>query len=135
MDQHAPKDVFLQSLKRCSESQDFIPVFYKRFIGASDEVRDKFRFTDFENQNRMLHRSLELCAGATSGEPEALREIHERTTTHDRYHLNIEPRFYDLWLDAVIETASKFDEKWDKGIEDTWRRILGHVVEHMVRRY
>ena len=104
-------------------------------MASSDVVSYKFRFTDFERQNKMLARSLELSAGATIGEPEALREIHERATTHDRHHLNIEPRFYDLWLDAIIKTASEFDEEWDEEIEEAWRRILGHVIKLMIRKY
>lgn len=135
IDPPTPRAVFLQSLRRCSESEDFIPAFYKRFLESSDEVRHKFRFTDFELQNKMLQRSLELCAGATIGEPEALREIHERATTHDRRHLNIESHLYDFWLESIIQTASVFDQQWDKEIEFAWRRILGHVVEHMIRHY
>ncbi len=59
----------------------------------------------------MLSRSLELCAGATSGKPEALAEMHRRATSHDRDHLNIEPRFYDSWMETIIATAKDFDEE------------------------
>ena len=83
----------------------------------------------------MLRRSLELTAGATAGTPEALREINERATTHDRHHLNIEPALYDVWLETMIETARDFDDQWDETIEAAWRRILGYVIQHMVRKF
>ncbi len=135
MDEPTPKDLFLESVGRCTASEAFIPAFYECFLNSSDEVKHKFRFTDFEKQNKMLLRSLQLCAGATSGDPEALREINQRATTHDRDHLNIDPKLYDLWLNALIATARDFDDQWDDIVEAAWHRILGHVVQLMVRKY
>ena len=135
MDEPTPKELFLQSVGRCVASGAFIPAFYERFLGASEEIKNKFRFTDFKKQNELLRRSLELSAGATAGEPEALREINERATTHDRHHLNIEPRFYGIWLETIIETAADFDDQWTDAVEAAWRRILGHVVQHLIRKY
>lgn len=135
MDDVTPKDCFLQSVHRCLADTGFIPAFYERFLSSSDEIRNKFRFTDFEQQNKMLARSLLLAAGATAGEPSSLREIQDRAVTHDRHHLNISPELYVLWLDSLIATAEKFDGKWDKTVESSWRTILGHVVQHMARKY
>jgi hemoglobin-like flavoprotein len=130
-----PKEVFFHSVKRCTASPDFIPAFYQRFLSSSDEVKRKFRFTDFEKQHKMLQRSLELCVGATAGEPEALAEMRYRATSHDREHLNIEPRFYESWLETIIATAKDFDEQWNDEVEAAWRTILGHVIGYMSRKY
>lgn len=135
MDDTSPKDLFLQSLERCVASDAFVNSFYERFMGKSEEVRAKFRFTDFKKQNAMLKHSLELCAGATVGDPEALRELNERAITHDRHHWNIDAKLYALWLEAIIETASDFDEQWNDAIGSSWRRILGHAIQHMIRKY
>ena len=130
-----PREVFLQSVRRCSADDGFIPAFYARFLNTSEEVREKFQFTDFTKQNGMLQRSLELCAGATAGDSEALREMRERATTHDRDHLNIAPRLYAVWLESIIDAAREFDDQWDDDVEAAWRRILGHVIHHMTRSY
>ncbi len=135
MDNLKAKDQFLQSLERCEEDESFIPSFYKRFLSTSDEIKDKFRHTDFEKQNKMLIRSLKLAAGATIGEPEALQELRDRAETHDRHHLNIKPELYDAWLNAVIETAREYDAQWNDNIESIWRSILGHVINHMIKFY
>ncbi len=135
MDELTPKDRFLRSLGRCSRDENFIPSFYDRFLANSDEIREKFRHTNFEKQNEMLLRSLRLAAGATAGEPESLREIRERAETHDRNHLNIEPRLYDIWLSSVLDAAREFDAEWDDAIEDAWNTILDHVIKYMVRYY
>lgn len=135
MEEPTPKELFLQSVGRCVAAAAFIPAFYERFLGASDEIRNKFRFTDFEKQHDMLRRSLVLCAGATVGDSESMQEINQRATTHDRDHLNVEPRFYEIWLETIIDTARDHDDEWNASVEAAWRRILGHVVNHMVRKY
>jgi len=135
MEELTPKDLFLQSVGRCVANELFLPEFYSRFVGASEEIQARFRFTDFDQQYVMLRRSLELCAGATSGDPESMREINERAVTHDRDHLNIKPEFYDIWLETIIDTARIHDSQWNEAVEAAWQRILGHVVKHMLRKY
>jgi hemoglobin-like flavoprotein len=130
-----PKDIFLQSLKRCDLRGDFLEQFYERFIASSPDVRDKFVHTDLYRQRRMLRRSLELMARATAGDPEGLRELHDRAETHRRSKLDIAPPLYDLWLDALVSTAGESDPEWTPAIEDAWREILGIAIRHMTRRY
>lgn len=135
MSASAPKDLFIASLDRCSSDEKFIPSFYERFLASSDEVRKKFMLTDFEKQNAMLLRSLRLAAGATAGDLDSLREVRERAQTHDRYHLDIEPRLYEVWLENAIATAADYDPEWNDSIEQAWRTILGHVINRMIRYY
>lgn len=135
MSDQTPKDLFLKSVNRCIASDGFLPSFYERFLASSDEIKRKFRNTDFEKQNEMLARSLQLSAAATAGDQEALAEMNERATTHDRHHLNIEPQFYEVWLETIVATASNFDDQWSDEIEAAWQRVLSHVVQHMIRKY
>ncbi len=83
----------------------------------------------------MLLRSLKLAAGATSGDPESLRELNERAETHDRHHLDIQPKHYEAWRTTIIETAKEFDPSWNEEVEEAWHTILGHVIKHMIRHY
>ena len=128
-------ELFLHSVTRCLTHETFIHAFYLRLFDASEEIRAKFRFTDLEKQNAMLRRSLLLCAEATAGRTEALREVNERATTHDRHHLDIQPHLYAVWIDTIVTTARDFDLQWNDDIEVAWRTILGHVVQQMIRRY
>lgn len=135
MEEASPRDRFLESLGRCIDSGDFIATFYDRFLAADPEIREKFRDTDFDRQKRMLERSLLLSAGATTGDADALRELRERARTHDRNHLDIPPRLYELWRSSMTETAREFDHEWSPQIEDAWNRILGHIIRHMTMHY
>ena len=130
-----PKDVFLDSLARCRQRPAFLAAFYRRFMASSDEVRQAFEDTDFRHQHRMLARSLELTAAATAGDASGLRELTDRATTHDRHHLNVRPELYDLWLDAMIETARETDPFWDDEVEQAWRIVIGYAVRHMQKYY
>lgn len=130
-----PRERFLQSLARCTDDVRFIPSFYDCFLSTSEEIRDKFKHTHFEQQHQMLHQSLKLAASAATDEPESLQELRARAETHDRYHHNIEPKLYAIWLNCVIDTARDFDKEWDESIEAAWKAILGHVIAHMSRHY
>lgn len=131
----SPKDVFLASLERCADRAGFLHAFYTRFLASSEEIRAKFRYTDFDVQHDMLLRSLRLAAGATAGDQEALHDLTERARTHDRWHHNIKPAMYVHWLEALITTAADFDPQWSDDVESAWRRTLGFVIGHMTKRY
>lgn len=132
---HPPKELFLNSLRRCLEFEYFIPTFYERFLSSSDEVAEKFKGTDFRRQNRMLVKSLELAAAATSGDTDGLRELSERAKSHDRHHLDIAPKLYDLWRDTIVSTARNTDPAWDDEVEKAWNLTLDYVIKYMVRSY
>ncbi len=130
-----PRELFIQSLDRCTRRSSFIPAFYERFISSSPVVREKFKDTSFDRQYGMLLRSLRISADATNGRPEALIEISDRAISHNREHLDIQPELYELWLDNLILTAEEFDEQWNEKIEHAWRTILGFVVKRMTAAY
>lgn len=130
-----PRTLYLESYHRCQAARGFIPAFYERFLNASEEVAYLFRNTDFKRQYEMLDRSLRLSAAATVGDPHGLQEINARAESHNRHNLDIRPDLYDLWLDSIVATASRFDPEWNPEIEHAWRRILGFVIKHMIARY
>jgi hemoglobin-like flavoprotein len=129
------KALFVKSLNRCIEKEGFIPSFYRRFLASSEEVRFKFRDTDFEAQYKRLEDSLFLVAAATYGQTEGLQHLRERATTHSRQHLNIKPEFYELWRSAILATAREYDREWDEEVEAAFESILGFAIEYMIKRY
>ena len=130
-----PKEHFESSLARCADDDRFMPLFYFRFLASSEEVRSKFRQTDFDQLGMMLLQSLRLAAGAAAGDPESLKEIQERAQSHSRRHMNIEPHLYEIWLETLIQAARECDPEWNEAVENGWRIILGHVIRTMIRHY
>jgi hemoglobin-like flavoprotein len=132
-----PVDVFRRSLHRCLGDPSFIESFYERFVGSSEEVRERFKNTDMKRQVRMLEDSLFVLAvavqsGAESPARGSLPGIAERHSSRD---LDIKPELYDVWLEALIETAGRYDPEFAPEIEEAWRGTLAAGIEYMRSRY
>jgi hemoglobin-like flavoprotein len=131
----APKDQFLASLARCQLAPAFLRRFYTRFMSSSEEICHRFRLTDFDRQVLMLAASLRTCALAIGGDREGLTELNTLALSHDRYHHNAKPEWYDLWLEALVQTAAETDPEWSDELDRVWRHELGYVIQHMRSRY
>jgi len=119
---------FRTSLERCLARADFLESFYARFLGSSEEVRAKFANTDFSKQRRILRGSLFLMSRAAMGLEDGQEHLAAVAKTHSKDHLNIPARHYDLWLEALIETAREYEKSFDAELEHSWRRVLGLAV-------
>jgi hemoglobin-like flavoprotein len=130
-------DVFRRSLHRCLGDPSFIQSFYERFVGSSEDAREKFKNTDMTRQVRMLEDSLFVLAvavqsGAQSPARGSLPGIAERHSSRD---LDIKPELYDVWLEALIETAGHYDPEFTPEVERDWRSTLAEGIEYMRSRY
>ena len=130
-------ETFRASLKRCLEKPDFLLDFYGTFIDSSDEVREKFRNTDFKKQTEVLADSLWAMAVAAQGEPgsPALRDLPRLAEKHSRHNLDIRPELYDDWLDSLIETARRHDAEFTPEVSDAWRATLAVGIEILRSQY
>lgn len=130
-------EAFRSSLKRCLAAPDFMKDFYDRFMASSDEVREKFRNTDFKVQTRVLADSLYMLAVAVQGDEEspAWAEMARLAKRHDHTDLAVRPELYDLWLDGLIEAARRHDPQFSSDVEASWRTTLAQGIEYMRSRY
>ncbi len=108
----------------------FFDDFYRRFTGASEEVRQKFRHTDMEEQKKVLKKSLVYLLNyfATDNVDDFLHNIAVR---HSRRDLDIRPELYDLWLETLIETLADKDPKFSPQVERAWRIVLAPGIAYM----
>jgi hemoglobin-like flavoprotein len=110
-------------------------VFYERFVGASDVVRERFSSTTIENQKKILQDSLQLVSRAYQGFDDGLTHLESIARTHSRRHLDIPPSLYELWLKTLIATAQDFDPEFSERIESAWRAVLRPGIERMIDVY
>ena len=61
--------------------------------------------------------------------------IKEIAKVHNRDNLDIWPVLYDLWLESLIETVQKYDEKFDEDIELSWRMVMSIGITYMKFKY
>ncbi|MFT5207434.1 MAG: hemoglobin-like flavoprotein [Candidatus Omnitrophota bacterium] len=129
-------EIFNDSLERVqgTDSHAFYGQFYKKFIAQSPEIKAKFTDADMHRQEKMLHASLlymmNLFSSRAIDEP-----LEHIATLHNAKKLNIEPRFYDIWLDTLVDTVKEFDPKFNDKIELAWRVVLAGGVAFMKFRY
>jgi hypothetical protein len=130
-------EVFLASFKRCLTRPDFLLNFYGIFMASSDEVREKFKNTDFKRQTRVLAESLWAMAVVAQGEQgsPAWGDLPRLAERHSRRDLDIRPGLYDGWLESLLEAARRHDPVFSPEIEDAWRKTLAVGIEHMRSRY
>jgi len=133
----AQVDTFRASLNRCLASPDFLRRFYELFLESSDEVREKFRDTDFPKQTRVLADSLYMMAVAAQLEDDAAawKEMARLAKRHNRDDLDVRPELYDLWLDCLLKAASAHDPGFSPDIEAAWRETLAVGIRYLSSRH
>lgn len=136
MDQ-ATLDTFRASLKRCLAAPDFLHEFYDRFVASSEDVREKFRKTEFPRQTRVLADSLYIMVMAAESTRDAIawKELDRLAEAHSRQGLDIHPKHYDAWLECLVTAARTFDAEFSPEIERAWRDSLAPGIEHLRSRY
>jgi len=124
-------EAFQESLGRCLKSPNFIGDFYDRFQDTSDEVRNKFRDTDFAHQNRALADSLYVMAVAADGGRANIARQDMKRLARRHEEMNIAPWMYDVWLDCVVQAAKRHDPLFSPDVEHAWRETLRPGIEYM----
>src|SRR5262245_21567062 len=109
--------------------------FYDAFLASSDEVREKFRGTDFEKVRRMVADSLYLMAVAAQSpgreESVAWSEMTRLAGRHARTDRDIRPGLYEVWLDCLLGAAAKHDPAFSPNVEAAWRETLRPGIAFM----
>ena len=130
-------DTFVESLKRCLAVPGFLASFYDIFLGSSEEVREKFRNTDFERQVRVLEDSLYVLAVAAQGKVDspAWAAMPGLAARHSRKELDIRPELYDQWLECLLQAARRYDPQFSSELELAWRETLAVGIAYMRAHY
>lgn len=135
MDYTTNKKSFLASFSRCLKKENFLEVFYEKFISSNPEIKEKFRFVDFGRQTKMLANSIGVTISAIDGQQEGLAKLKELTVSHNRHHHDAKPEWYPLWIESLVETASETDPEWSEELETIWHSMLEMITKKMVSGY
>ena len=132
-----PVETFRASLKRCLAAPDFLLDFYGFFMASSDEVREKFKDTDFKRQTRVLADSLWAMAVAAQGKAgsPAWGDLPRLAELHSRSQLDIRPELYDQWLECLLQAARRHDPSFSAEVEVGWRETLAVGIALMRSSY
>ncbi len=128
--------IFEASLARCEARKDFFDVFYDRFLGASEEVREKFARTDFARQKELLrvslHHLLLVARDPKQGPDPYLEDVARR---HGAGHLEIGAHLYDVWLDSLLATVRECDPECYPEVENAWEDVMMIGIHYLCANY
>jgi hemoglobin-like flavoprotein len=123
------------SYDRCNESPDFLETFYEHLFSKSPEIPELFKNTDFEKQHKALEASLWQMVMFGTGDRDVRRAIMLNAELHSRRFLNVEPKFYPLWLDSLCEAIREHDPEHTQKLESLWRDAMQKGIDTMVDAY
>ncbi len=127
--------IFNDSLERCVAHPTFFDRFFETFLASSDEVRERFKNTNFDRQNQMLKASLYYIMLASRGDRAAHAQLEPVAERHSRKQLNIRPGLYGLWLDCLVQTVKECDPRFSPEVEHAWRATMEWGIRFMMNRY
>lgn len=126
------KDSFLRSTK----APDFAGDFYQNLFFLKPKIKEYFKHTDFEHQDKALMRGLEFMMGFLDHSNENARiQIQRLSRTHSKSNLSVHPHDYYYWIEALVLTVKKHDPLWVKDYEYYWREVISYPVTFMISQY
>lgn len=129
-------ELFNDSLARCLRGGRLFERFYELFLASSDEVREKFRDTDFRRQRRMLQTSFYMLVEYMAlGWPECEAYLERIAAAHGRRGRDVAPHLYDLWLDCLLRAVKECDERYSAQIDAAWRHVMDAGILFLKSRY
>lgn len=128
-------EVVQNSYGRCLSNGNVIETFYSHFLASSPEVKEKFKNTDFEEQHKLLRHGINLMIMFADGNIAGKAGIKRIMESHARARLNIEPRFYTLWKDALLKALNEHDKKFDRDIREAWNKTLDEGINFITSGY
>ncbi len=112
----------------------FFSRFYEKFLLESPVARSKFDGVDMAAQIRVLEKSMFHMIGfyVAKTDTRYLRSIAHR---HSQRQLDIKPEYYDVWLDALIDTVKELDADFHDELELAWRLAMTPGIQFMKFHY
>ena len=121
--------IFNESLARATAGDAFYERFYHRLFSQSEEIGALFHNRDLASIIAKLRITLMMVAEVAEGKPGLTMYLDMLGGIHRR--LNVQPHFFTLWRDALIETVAEYDAEFDDQVRLAWERMLDHVIRCM----
>lgn len=119
--------IFGHGIGMDDSADDFFQAFYRSFLDKPG-IAALFANTDIERQVGMLKTSLfQLVSYYVVGEPTA--ELDRLALVHRS--VGIETDMFDIWMQALLDTAAEFDEQFDEATALAWCWAFAPGIAYM----
>ncbi len=120
-----------RSFGRCTLSPGFLDDFYRAFTQSSNEIRDKFRNTDFQHQKELLKSGLSFMIMYAGGRQTAATKLDKIGRSHGKAHMDIPYWMYDNWKVALLNTIKRHDKKINWELLEEWDDVLQSGIDRI----
>ncbi len=118
-----------QSYGRCALKPDFIDYFYDEFLKSHPAIAPMFINTDFKIQKELLQTGIGMLLAYLEGKPAGKMTIDRIAVSHNKTHMNIDPNFYQYWIDSLIKAVKHCDSRYTPDLERSWQKVLRAGVD------
>ena len=120
-----------RSFGRCILSPGFLDEFYESFMTSSDEIRTKFKNTNFEKQKSLIKTGLSFMIMFADGRESAAIKLREIGKSHSSGHLDIPFWMFDSWKMALLTAVKKHDRKVTWELLEEWENVLQKGIDYI----
>jgi hemoglobin-like flavoprotein len=125
MDTNNYNNLFNRSFQRAisPNTYGFYKLFFQKLNAEDPQIASLFSNTDSDQFVKMLIQSIDSIM-SYSATQKANKELQRIAKLHGREQLDLPARFYDIWLDCILETVKELDQQYDKQTETSWRILM-----------
>lgn len=124
------------SYTRIEDRAGFAHQFYVYFFKLSPKIKEYFKNTDFEHQEKLLFHGVGYLLDFLDGKNEhARKQVIRLSRSHSQFGLNIHPHQYFYWMEALILAVKDFDPYWEDSLAHQWREVIHFPVSFMISQY
>ncbi|KEF30395.1 MAG: globin [Gammaproteobacteria bacterium] len=120
-------DLVFQSYGRCCRKDEFFVDFYDFFMSSSEAIRNRFVKTDMAAQRHLLRNGVMQLILVARGMSD--RKLRDLGTSHNRHNYDIDPSWYELWLNALVKTVRMHDPEFSPELGEAWRDVMKPGIE------
>ena len=115
-------DLVFQSYGRCCNKDQFFVDFYEEFMSSSPSIKARFVGVDMKQQRHLLRNGIMQLVLHSRGMSDS--KLRDLAKSHSRAGYDINPAWYDHWLNALMSTIKRHDPQYTGDIERAWRSAI-----------
>lgn len=138
MEKQVPKediDKVILSYGAVISNEKFLQRFYEIFMNSDPRITPLFKNTDFSKQFDLLHHGISMALLFSQKSKTAEMAIARLGESHNRDHLNINPKLYPFWLDSLVQALREFDTTFTDDLERQWRSLMQVTIDFLTEKH
>jgi len=131
---HIVRNSFLRIKKE--RHHVFARNFYNNLFFLNPDIKDYFKEVDMDHQSKALIDGLRfLTEYSVKDNANAHTQIARLSEVHSHKGLDVHPKLYYYWIEALIMTMKKEDPDWYDDMEYYWREVIFVPISFFISRF